>query len=582
MAHRGPDSEGIWQDETAGLAVRRLAIIDLDERSDQPLHLGPWHLAFNGEIYNYREVRNDLRKRGHHFVTEGDGEVLLHAWAEWEDGALDRFNGMFAFAVWNDERRELVCARDPFGEKPFYWASGDGCFTFASSVHSILAVRPDLRSPRTDALGPFLGLGAMPSPDLSFFRDISVLPAAHQLRVKDDRVKVSRYWSPSPVEVPPRYEDAVDELRELLDDSVRLRLRSDVPVGSSLSGGIDSSVLVALASRNASVARRHAFTASFPGFDRDELRYAVAVAQASGLEQHHIVRPTAAEWFADAAEVVCFHEEPFGSTSVYAQWQVMRSARDSGVTVLLDGQGADELFGGYPQINAWALSAQGVSAAIKGIMRGRDRLAFLYILGSERAPAGVKRWHRGRQVPPYLSDALRQDAATASPPEINTGAFQNLLARELYRQTFYSSLPELLRYADRSSMAFSREVRLPFLDRRVAEYALSLPPEFVYRNGTKKAILRDAVRGIVPDAVLDRKDKVGFEPPQTAWLSDSHWAARIGDLMLDSEATSRGFYRTEEIRSDLRSGRWRDPRGIWRAVILEMWLRAIARTPAAV
>jgi asparagine synthase (glutamine-hydrolysing) len=581
MAHRGPDSQGIWYDTTAGLAVRRLAIIDLEERSNQPLHLDHWHLAFNGEIYNYRELREELRNLGHRFVTEGDGEVLLHAWAQWQEAALDRLNGMFAFAVWDDMRRELVCARDPFGEKPLYWASEGDRFAFASSVWALLKARPDIGAPRVEALGPFLGRSIMPSNDKSFFEGVQTVPAAHLLRVQNGRVKVEQYWAPERVEVPSRYEEAVEALRALLDDAVRLRLRSDVAVGTSLSGGVDSSAVVSIAATLGSE-RRHAFTASFPGFDRDERHYAEATARQADVLKHHIVEPTAAEWLRDAEDVVRYHEEPFGSTSIYAQWRVMQAARDAGVTVLLDGQGADELFGGYKGANGWALRAKGPAAVVRGLASSRDRGDVMLAIGSDRLPYRLARRHRSNQVGPYLSDAVRDAAAEVTRPAVTGDGLVNPLARELLRQSFETSLPALLRYADRSSMAFSREVRLPFLDRRLAEYALSLPARFIYRDGVKKAVLRDAVRRNVPSEVLARRDKVGFETPQAQWLEHPGWRSRIRELLLSAEGKSRGLYRTAEIEADFRREKWRDPDAIWRALIVEIWLNSLSlRTNAA-
>ena len=581
MAHRGPDSQGIWYDTTAGLAVRRLAIIDLEERSNQPLHLDHWHLTFNGEIYNYRELREELASLGHRFVTEGDGEVLLHAWAQWQEAALDRLNGMFAFAVWDDVRRELVCARDPFGEKPLYWASEGDRFAFASSVWALLEARPDIGAPRVEALGPFLGRSIMPSNDKSFFEGVQTVPAAHLLRVQNGRVKVEQYWAPERVEVPSRYEEAVEALRALLDDAVRLRLRSDVAVGTSLSGGVDSSAVVSIAATLGSE-RRHAFTASFPGFDRDERHYAEATARQADVLKHHIVEPTAAEWLRDAEDVVRYHEEPFGSTSIYAQWRVMRAARDAGVTVLLDGQGADELFGGYKGANGWALRARGPAAVVRGLASSRDRGDVMLAIGSDRLPYRLARRHRSNQVGPYLSDAVRDAAAEVTRPAVTGDGLVNPLARELLRQSFETSLPALLRYADRSSMAFSREVRLPFLDRRLAEYALSLPARFIYRDGVKKAVLRDAVRRNVPSEVLARRDKVGFETPQAQWLEHPGWRSRIRELLLSAEGKSRGLYRTAEIEADFRREKWRDPDAIWRALIVEIWLNSLSlRTNAA-
>lgn len=576
MAHRGPDSQGVWCDHHAGLAIRRLAIIDLEHRSDQPFHLGPWHLVFNGEIYNYRELRAELLSLGHTFVTEGDGEVLLHAWAEWEDGALDRVNGMFAVAIWHDERKELVCARDPFGEKPLYWARvGDG-FVFASEIDALLVAHPNLGVVREDALAPYLGLGQMPTIERSFFAPIEQLPAAHLLRVRDGRTTVRRYWWPRPVEVPVRYEDAASELRELLLDSIRLRLRSDVPVGTSLSGGIDSSAVVALAAQIAGDHRRHAFTARFPGFERDEWKYAEAVARSAGVMQHHEVLPTAGDLLEDLADVVGCQGEPFGSASIYAQWRVMRAAREAGITVLLDGQGADELFGGYPSAIGWALRSQGPVAVTRGLLSRAERTNVLLAMGGGRIglPMALVSAFRRRQTSPYVSTEVRETVARL--PRLLTPAdgFRTPLGRELLRQTFHTSLPDLLRYADRDSMAHSREVRLPFLDRRVAEFGLSLPAEFLYRDGVTKAVLREAVAGIVPAEVLARRDKVGFEPPQATWFAEPAFMEKVSDVLLDRGARSRGLYDADGIEADLREGRWRDPNGIWRALNLEVWLQS--------
>ena len=580
MAHRGPDGQRTWSDELAGLAFRRLAIIDLDERSMQPLHLGSWHLILNGEIYNYLELRAALARLGHVFVTEGDGEVLLHAWAEWREDTLARLDGMFAFAIWNDESRELVCACDRFGEKPLYWARDGERLVFASDVAAVLKARPDLGTPRSDALGPYLGRGLMPPVEESFIEGIHRLPGAHLLRLAGGRVEVRPYWRPSRVDVPSRYEDATDRLRELLLASIRLRLRADVPVGTSLSGGIDSSAVVALSATLAGDHRRHAFTARFPGFARDEWRYADDVARAAQVVEHHAVEPTAAGLLADLDALVAFQQEPVGSSSVYAQWCVMRAAREAGVTVLLDGQGADELLGGYPGANGWALRSAGPLAVMRGLVSTRDRGDIFRAIGSERTPSVVARRHRRTQVTPYAARDVSDAAAQVIPPPAHGDGLQGPLARELLRQSFHTSLPQLLRYADRSSMAHSREVRLPFLSAELAEFCLSLPAGFLYRDGVRKAVLRDAVRGVVPTAVLERRDKIGFETPQAAWLCEPDWVLRICEVLLDPAAKARGLLDLGAVEADAAAGHWRDAQGIWRALNLELWLRSIQGRPS--
>ena len=577
MQNRGPDGDGIWADGIAGLAFRRLAIIDLHERSNQPLHLGPLHLVFNGEIYNYRELRDELRSLGHEFGTEGDGEVLLHAWAQWGEGALDRFNGMFAFAVWDESRRTLTLAADPFGEKPLYYAEDGGRIVFGSEIKAILHDDSVPRAADEDALALFLTRGSMPEIHTSFFRGIKRLPAAHVLRWQDGRSSVRRYWVPQRTEAPRGYAEAVERVRELLLDSIRLRLRSDVPVGTSLSGGIDSSTVVALSAQLAGEHRRHAFTARFRGFDRDEWQYAAEVAERAGVVEHHSVEPSADDLLGDLDRVVVDHEEPVGSLSIYAQWRVMQAAKEAGVTVLLDGQGGDELFAGYPTAVGYALRSLPVHAAVRELA-GAPRTAALVAqaLAMDHLPNPARRLYRRRTATVYADrDLVAKTAPMIRPFASLERRNGSPLARELLMETFDTSLPNLLRYADRSSMAHSREVRLPFLDRRIAELALSLPASFLYAKGVTKRVLRDAALGLVPDSILTRRDKVGFEPPQKRWLAEPGLRKLTADVLLDPVADRRGLYDRATIETDVRSGEWRDSDGIWRALNAELWLRAL-------
>jgi len=577
MASRGPDGQGTWWDEIAGLAFRRLAIIDLHARSNQPMHLEHLHLVFNGEIYNYRELRSELVSLGRTFQTEGDAEVLLNAWATWGEATLDRLNGMFGFAVWDSRQRSLTLATDPFGEKPVYFASlPSGGLVFGSAIRALLCDRAVRASPNEHAVEAFLTHGVMPSPDESFFTGIDRLPAAHLLRWEAGHHKVKRYWQPGrvPVPVPEEYPEAVLELRELLASSVSIRLRSDVPVGTSLSGGIDSSAIVALVAENSESADRHAFTASFPGFARDEWRYADEVARMAGVKVHHRVEPTAAGALEDLRALVWEQEEPVGSLSIYAQMCVMKAAKTAGITVLLDGQGGDELFGGYEIAAGFALRSEKPGTAIRQIARAPIPLGGLVArsMAMDYLPAPLRTMHRARTASPYASRHLRWQTALGEAPQLGWITDEDPLRRELLSESFVTSLPQLLRYADRSSMAVSREVRLPLLDRRIAEFAWSLPAGFLYREGVTKAILRDAVRDLVPDNVLNRQDKVGFEPPQARWLRAKSLQECIGQTLLRDAARHRGLYDARVIKADLDAGSWRDPRAIWRALNVELWL----------
>ena len=580
MAHRGPDDEGVWSDGSAGLAFRRLAIIDLDPRSNQPLHHDGLHLVFNGEIYNYRELRDELKGLGHCFATEGDGEVLIHAWRQWGERALDRVNGMFALAVWDEREGRLTLASDPFGEKPLYYCEIAGRLTFASDIRALFEAVDGLGSPDEAAVRAFAAHDLMPPPDGSFFAGVRRLPAAHLLRFGAGRTDVARYWTPGLVAVPRRYADAVEEFRALLVDSIRLRLRSDVPVGTSLSGGIDSSAIVALSAQLGREHRRHAFTARFPGYERDEWGYAELVARTANVVEHHPIEPTAEELAKDLERLLSDHEEPFGSTSMYAQWRVMQAAREAGVVVLLDGQGADELLAGYPWMIGVTTVSRGPRAVLRALVDGdQQRSSTARALISLVLPAGLARLYRQRTASPYVSAAVVRATSRHGPsaPGFSEGS---AVRRELILETFVTSLPLLLRYADRNSMAFSREVRLPYLDRRVAEFALSLPAEFIYRGELTKRILRDAARGFVPDPVLDRRDKVGYEAPQARWLATEPWRKRIGEVLLDPVTRGRELYDAAAIEADLAAGAWRDHAAIWRAFCAESW-RSVFSSAAA-
>jgi asparagine synthase (glutamine-hydrolysing) len=583
MAARGPDGQGTWHDDIVGLAFRRLAIIDLDPRSDQPMHLGALHMVFNGEIYNYRELRDELRRLGHEFHTEGDAEVLLHAWAEWGEASLDRVNGMFAFAIWDDATQRLTLARDPFGEKPLYFTrSPDGRFVFGSSVKALLLGSDVAAAEMPRALASYLGHTVMPAPADTFFAGIRRLPAAHLLRWQNGALELESYWRPCPVAVPADHGEAANELRRLLLDSIRLRLRSDVPVGTSLSGGIDSSAVVMLSADLAGDHRRHAFTARFPGYERDEWHYAEAVAHAARVVHHHSVEPVAADLLDDLDALLRDHEEPVATLSVYAQWRVNCAAAEQGVVVLLDGQGGDELFAGYPVAAGFALRSGGSGPALRAA-RARPASVAAQVgvsLAMDHLPGPLRAAYRRYTASPYVARELAADASLGEPPPRERWMLAaDPLRRELLAESFITSLPTLLRYADRSSMAHGREVRLPFLDRRVAEFALSLPAASLYRDGVSKAILRDAVSDALPPKVLARRDKVGFEPPQARWLAEPAVRDRVLDVLLDRDARGRGLYDCAAIEADGRSGKWRDSAAIWRALNSELWLRAMIGRP---
>jgi asparagine synthase (glutamine-hydrolysing) len=583
MAARGPDGQGTWAGDGCGLAFRRLAIIDLAERAMQPMHLGPLHLVFNGEVYDYRERRAELEQLGHVFVTESDTEVLLHAWQEWGERALDRINAMAAFAVWDERDRSLTLAVDPFGEKPLLYVRDGDRLAFASDVQALLEAVPSAAAPDERAVAAFVAHGTMPPVDRSFFARIDKLPGGHVLRWQDGRVSVRRYWAPQPVAVPGEYGDAVTELRELLLDSIRLRLRSDVPVGTSLSGGVDSSAIVTLSAHLAGDHRRHAFTARFPGYARDEWRYAELVATAAGVVEHHPTEPTLESLSADLTAFVAAQQEPVLKLNQYAQWSVFAAAKEAGVTVLLDGQGADELLAGYILTRGYALRSLGPRAMARAYARDpQTRGPLRLALGRDLMPEALARRMRARYGSPYATPGAVATGAQAAPEEPDWDRRRDPLRDELLREAFFVSLPHLLRYGDRNSMAHSREVRLPFLDRRVAELALSLPPGFLIRDGFTKSVLRDAVRDLVPAEVLGRRDKVGFEPPQAQWLGSEQGREWAREVLLDPSARDQSAIDVGAVEADLAAGAWRDPDALWRAMNVQLWRGALRNSASPV
>ena len=357
-----------------------------------------------------------------------------------------------------------------------------------------------------------------------------------------------------------------------------------MPIGTSLSGGIDSSTIVMLSSELAGDHTRHAFTARFPGWERDEWRYADEVARRAGVVEHHVAEPTVDEVIADLPQLVVDHEEPVGSLSIYAQWRVNQAAKAAGVTVLLDGQGGDELFGGYPATIGWLLRGDGVRGIGRGLRTARRALARC----SSRTPTTTCRIRLGachfrRTASPYAS-AGAVDAALTAPIRTPTPWFRGGGARCSASSLLSRSrraCPQLLRYADRSSMAWSREVRLPYLDRRIAELALSLPARFLYADGVIEAGAARRRPRARPRLGAGPADKVGFEPPQKTWLETEPFRAAIAEVLLDPRARSRGLYAADAIEQDLASGSWRDDSALWRTLNVEMWLRELVESPIA-
>jgi asparagine synthase (glutamine-hydrolysing) len=571
LAHRGPDGRGVFAAEGICLGHLRLAIIDLSDAGLQPFEQDGLQLLHNGEIYNYLELREELRARGHGFRTETDTEVLLAAYREWGGRCVERFNGMWAFAIWDPERRTLFASRDRFGVKPFYYRLDDGRFVFASEPWVLGRRRANLRAVRD-----YLEQGYLDHGDETFFDGVVRLPPAHSLTFGPSGLELHRYWALEPGDPPT---DPVGAVRETFLDAVRLQLRSDVPVGTCLSGGIDSSS-IAVAVAHHGHQHQKTVTAYFddPGFD--ERPYAQAVVERTGADAHWISF-TPRELVDNLPAIVRGQGEPFGSTSICAGWFVMREAKRAGLTVMLDGQGGDEIFGGYRAFFGYRLSDL--------LRAGRVAEATAEL----RAFAGVNglRWAAVALVNPHVPERVRltararlRRAGALVAPELRTSeseaapnghAFPDRLRRQLHLVLGRRGLPELLRYEDRNSMAHSLEARVPLLDHRLVELAFSLPGDELIRRGETKSVLRRALGDLLPAAVSSRRDKLGFVTPEARFLRGP-----LGDLAADifgsQSFTQRGFVDAAAGRKRLERHRRNDRDAgfeLWRALNLELWAR---------
>ena len=597
LTHRGPDDEGCTALGPAVLGMRRLSILDPTPRGHQPMSSADGRLTIvhNGEIYNFLELADELSALGHRFTTETDTEVILAAYAEWGRSCLTRFNGIWAFAIWDHLDGSLFLARDRFGVKPLFLAERDGQLAFASEIKALRGldwVSPD---PYLPAVADFLLDGTVDHLPTTFYRDVERFPAAHALTVTRDGRRWHRYWEPPCLSTDasfrpqPEDRDRVDAFRSLLIDAVGLQLRSDVPIGSCLSGGIDSASIVSIAAglragrlRAASSVHRErdgvpqlAFFAEFRAAAIDERPYVDAVVGQTGVTLH-TTTPDAEDFLSSLERVMDAQDEPFGSLSIVAQYHVMRIAHEAGVKVLLDGQGADELLAGYANYRgirmAGALRSRDMAAALgvaRAVARGRLPMRSTLghaVLGGVPVPRLLV---RGRLPTRWFGRGL---ASVRSAP-LQPAPSGTMLARKLWADIERDNLPGLLRFEDRNSMAFGIEARVPFLDHRLVEAGLALPDRLkIDARGRTKLALRRAMRGIVPDSVVARRDKVAFQPPQDRWLRESRTVWQV--LAAKSRAERAGLLAPGAMREALaafEAGRL-GGNAFWRIVNLELWL----------
>lgn len=611
LAHRGPDGEGyvllapggedkpiaitgrlsrshrsVSHAYSVGFGHRRLAVLDPSPLGHQPMsnERGTIWIAYNGEIYNYLELRDELRLKGYRFRSNTDTEVLLAAYAEWGEACVRRFNGMFAFAIWDAARRRLFCARDRFGEKPFYYYWDRQQFAFASEIKGLLPAC-GRRGPNNRAILQYLEHAVLDGSEDTFFDGIYQLLPSHYLVVEGGKLTQTRYWA-LPDGVADEHcsqRDLIERFRDLFQDAIRLRLRSDVELGSCLSGGLDSSSIVCVASAlRGSHGPLQTFSSCFNDPAYDERTYSEQVVSQTNAKPRFTF-PDPKELPDVVAELVWHQDEPFGSTSIFAQWNVMRLARQHGVKVLLDGQGADEQLGGYHRyfgaFFADLLLAGRVNTFWKEVWAYR-RLHKSFpkelVARCVRSllPASLVRAARGWLTGSahWLAPDFRRDWVSEPGEIVRPWSQAKRFEHELLTG---NGLRALLHYEDRNSMAFGVEARLPFLDHRLVEFLYGLDTAHKVHMGWTKVILREAMKGVLPERVRCRLDKMGFVTPEDQWFQTS-LSGLAREVLSDARTRERGYLNQKAALRNFEShvaGRITIGRTIWRWLNVELWCR---------
>lgn len=599
IAHRGPDDAGVHIDGHVGLGHRRLSIVDLSPAGHQPMPSSDRSLwiVFNGEIYNHEALRVELVALGHAFRSGTDTEVILAAYRQWGEACVQRLEGMWAFAIWEPARQRLFCSRDRLGIKPFYYALTPAGFAFASEIKAVLASGLVPVRPNHEALRLQLLYRARASNETTCFEGVLQLPPAHNAVLEGGRLLRSRYWNAADalaMRDGARDADHAARFREEIAQAVRSHLRSDVPVGACLSGGLDSGTLAALAARETGSPLR-TFSVTYPGTVHDESRYIRTLRDQVGNLDGSDTSPDGRD-LVDVLERSTWHyEEPVWGGSVYSWWQVMQSVNAGGIKVVLNGQGADELLAGYPRYYPTYLRQL--------LLGGRAGALHRNFEGFRAQQGDLSRMGLWRELAtPFWPDWLRRAARVAGrgnafddgflSPELR--ALSSPEAEALARRAFcdldthllsdltVTRLPELLQAEDRFSMAFSIESRVPFLDRAFVEYGIALPAHQKIDGGVTKVVLREAMRGIVPDDTLDRRDKQGYPTPANDWLR-SFGVEYAGDLIGSRAFRERGVF--DAVAASNAFERWRSGRGalpgLWTWLSAENWYRQYLDTPVA-
>ncbi len=540
ISHRGPDGEKMWHNnkQTVLLGHRRLAIIDVTPAAAQPMHyLNRYSIVHNGEIYNYIELREILKQQGYQFISKSDTEVILAAFDFWKEKCLQQFDGMFAFAIWDNKEQQLFAARDRFGEKPFYYFENDYGLLFASEMKALWAGGVEKHVDEKMLLN-YIAIGHVQNAadkEQTFFQDIYALPPAHYFMYKPATKKllIKKYWQLNKdIQIAISPDEAIEKFTTLFTESVKKRLRSDVALGTSLSGGIDSaSVAATINTLQNKPSSLQTFSAVFPGYEKDEASFINLVTTKLNCKNYS-TQPIVDELITGFEKLSWHQEEPFASSSIFAQYKVYELAKQNNVKVLLDGQGADEILAGYHKYIHWFLQdvvthqPSGEVHVQKKALRDHGIPVKWGVknLISALLPMHAAMWlEKNEYQKIFHQPDINPDFLRVQRGKEWEGIHKSPITKLndiLHYNTVEFGLEELLRYADRNSMANGCEVRLPFLDHILVEFIFSLPTSLKINKGWTKWLLRMAMKNKIPDEVIWRKDKVGFEPPQQQWMEN--------------------------------------------------------------
>jgi asparagine synthase (glutamine-hydrolysing) len=592
LRHRGPDAEGQWRDSAnqIWLGHRRLSILDLTPAGHQPMNCleGRYQVVFNGEIYNFLELKKELQSRGYTFRTQSDTEVIPAAYDCWGIDCLHRFNGMWAFALWNNQIQELILSRDRFGKKPLYYCTQGEDLVFASEVKTLhIWLGPQARFDEEVIRSICVGEFAWHGTDRTYLAEVRSLPAGHCLVKSGKSLKIFPWYpsKPNRTQVPQGLAAQAEALRELLRDACQIRLRSDVPVATCLSGGLDSASVAAMIHRGLSphggrTAKdfHRAFSATFPQTILDEAKEARSLAQAIGASFIPFEIPPPSPALIEQAIDAC--DGPMHALAFYPIWNLYAFIRQHGVKVTLDGQGPDEMMGGYAETIQSALR----SALARGKIRWFWDIYRTYGAQGEnpyRSSRAMAHRELIRLAKAPLSKVKQAILNGNRPDQGNGWVFASPtprhlspLRRELYTQFFQKQLPTILQQYDRCSMAHGVECRMPFMDFRIVEFIFSLPEESLVGGGFSKRVLREAVRGLVPDSTRLNNVKIGFNAPIVEWF-----LGPLRELMLDT-MSSRDFQQApffdgpklvHDFQSWLKAPNWDQAWAFWPPVHFVLW-----------